>query len=337
MAKIKKKKKSKLKIIFILEILFIIILIPVIYLYIQLEKIPTADIDESKIIQNDIDNSDLKKYRNIVIFGVDSRANDLKKNTRSDSIIVVSINKATKDVKLVSLYRDNYVSIDGHGYTKLNHAYSYGGPELALSTINTNFDLDATEFVTVNFSALTNVIDLLGGITLDIEESELKYVNAYARDVAKINKTTYNKITSPGSQVVDGTQATGYARVRNTSGGDYRRAERQRTIIEQIFKKAKSSNITTLISIMNEMIPQVYTSLDTAELLNYGKDILFYNVGEQTGFPFDKKSKKINGTSYVLADTLESNVVQLHQFLFGTENYVPSETVKSRSAEIANR
>lgn len=333
----KKKKKSKLKIIFFLELLLIIILVPVIYLYIQLEKIPTADIDEDNIILNEIDNSDLKNYRNIVIFGVDSRANDLKKNTRSDSIIVVSINKLTKEVKLASLYRDTYVSIEGHGYTKLNHAYSYGGPELALSTINTNFDLNATEFVTVNFSALTNVIDLLGGITLDIEENELKYVNAYARDVAKINKTTYHKITSAGPQLVDGTQATGYARVRNTSGGDYRRAERQRAIIEQIFKKAKSSNITTLISIMNEMIPQVYTSLDTVEVLNYGKDVLFYTVGEQTGFPIDKTSKKINGTSYVLADTLESNVIKLHQFLFETTDYVPTEVVKARSAEIASR
>lgn len=333
----KKVKKRKLKIIFILEILFIIILIPVIYLYIQLDKIPTADIDEDKIIQNEIDNSDLKSYRNIVIFGVDSRSNDLTKNTRSDSIIVVSIHKSTKDVKLVSLYRDTYVSIEGHGYTKLNHAYSYGGPELALSTINTNFDLDATEFITVNFSALTNVIDLLGGITLDIEKNELKYVNAYARDVAKINHTTYHKLEAPGPQVVDGTQATGYARVRNTSGGDYRRAERQRTIIEQILKKAKSSNITTLISIMNEMIPQIYTSLNTAEILSYGKDILFYNIKEQAGFPFEKTSKKINGTSYVLADTLESNVIQLHEFLFGTQNYVPSDTVKNRSSEIATR
>lgn len=333
----KKKKKSKLKIIFFLELLLIVILVPVIYLYIQLEKIPTADIDEDNIILNEIDNSDLKNYRNIVIFGVDSRANDLKKNTRSDSIIVVSINKLTKEVKLASLYRDTYVSIEGHGYTKLNHAYSYGGPELALSTINTNFDLNATEFVTVNFSALTNVIDLLGGITLDIEENELKYVNAYARDVAKINKTTYHKITSAGPQLIDGTQATGYARVRNTSGGDYRRAERQRTIIEQIFKKAKSSNITNLISIMNEMIPQVYTSLDTVEVLNYGKDVLFYTVGEQTGFPIDKTSKKINGTSYVLADTLESNVIKLHQFLFETTDYVPTEVVKARSAEIASR
>ncbi|ROR28612.1 LytR family transcriptional attenuator [Mobilisporobacter senegalensis] len=333
----KKRKKSKAKIIFILEILLILLLIPVVYIYLQIEKVPSADIDLNNISQNEINNPDMKNYRNIAFFGVDSRANDLKKNTRSDSIMIMSINKKTKKVKLASIYRDTYVNVEGHGYTKLNHAYSYGGPELALSTINTNFDLNCTEFVTVNFSALTNVIDLLGGITLNIEENELKHVNNYARDVAKINGTKYNKITSPGEQVVDGTQATGYSRVRYTAGGDFRRAERQRTVVEQVFKKAKKSNITTLVSIMNEMIPQIYTSLDTKEMLNYGKDIFFYELNDQTGFPIENQAGKIGGTSYVLPTTLESNVTALHKFLFGTENYEPSNTVKARSQEIDSK
>lgn len=332
----RKKKKSKAKIIFIFEIILILLLIPVVYLYLQMEKIPSTGKDMD-VVQNEINNPDIKDYRNIVIFGVDSRANDLKKNTRSDSIMVMSINKKTKKVKLASIYRDTYVSIDGHGYTKMNHAYSYGGPELALSTINTNFDLNCSEFVTVNFSALTNVIDLLGGITLDIEENELKYVNDYARDVAKINGTKYNKIKSPGKQVVDGTQATGYCRVRYTAGGDFRRAERQRTVVEQVFQKAKKSNIKTLISVMNEMIPQIYTSLDTLEMLSYGKDIFFYEISGQQGFPMDNKTGKLSGTSYVFPDTLESNVVSLHKYLFETGNYEPSKTVKSRSQEIAGK
>lgn len=333
----KKKKKSKAKIIFILELLLILLLIPIVYIYIQIEKIPSTNIDKKNISQNEIDNSDINKYRNIVVFGVDSRSNNLKKNTRSDSIMVMSINKKTKKVKLASIYRDTYVNIEGHGYTKINHAYSYGGPELALSTINTNFDLDCTEFVTVNFSALTNVIDLLGGITLNIEKNELNYVNDYARDVAKINGTKYNRIESTGEQVVDGTQATGYSRVRYTSGGDFRRTERQRTVVDQVFKKAKKSSIPTLISIMNEMIPQIYTSLNTTEMLNYGKDIFFYDINDQTGFPIENQAGKINGTSYVLPTTLESNVIELHKFLFGTMNYVPSKTVKTRSQEIDSK
>lgn len=330
----KKKKKSKAGIVFVIELLLIILLIPVIYIFFQIDKIPSAEIDKNKIAQNEVDNSDIGGYRNIAIFGVDSRDNKLKENTRSDSIMVASINKKTKEVKLISIYRDTYVNIEGHGYTKINHAYSYGGPELALSTINTNFDLNATEFITVNFSALTNVIDALGGITLDIKEDELKYVNDYARDVAKINGTKYNPVQSPGKQVVDGTLATGYTRVRYTSGGDYRRTERQRTVVQEVLKKAKSANVTTLVSLINEMTPQVYTSLDTSEILSYGKDVFFYNISDQSGFPFEQESGRISGTSYVLPTTLESNVVELHNFLFDTNNYVPSSTVKTRSAEI---
>lgn len=322
-----------MKWVFLLELILILILVPAAYLYLQIEKVPSADLDPNKIESNGTVDSNMSGYKNIIIFGVDSRANDLKKNTRSDSIIVMSVNKRNKDVKLASIFRDTYVSIKDHGYTKINHAYSYGGPELALSTINTNFDLNATEFVTVNFSAVTNVIDLLGGITLDIQKDELKYVNAYARDVAKINGTTYHKITRPGKQVVDGTQATGYSRVRYTAGGDFRRAERQRTVIEQVIKKAKSSSIPTLISVMNEMIPQVYTSLSTQEMLGYAKDIFFYDMKDQIGFPMKNEARKIDGTSYVIPETLESNVIELHKFLFDSTDYTPSDTVKSRSAE----
>lgn len=330
----KKKKKSRVKKIFIFEIILILLLIPIVYIYLQVDKI-SSDGMNLNVMQNELHNPDMKDYRNIAIFGVDSRANDLKKNTRSDSIMVMSINKKTKEIKLASIFRDTYVNIEGHGYTKMNHAYSYGGPELAISTINTNFDLNCDEFVTVNFSALTNVIDLLGGITLNIEKDELKYVNDYARDVAKINGTKYNKINSPGEQVVDGTQATGYCRVRYTSGGDFRRAERQRTVVEQVFKKAKKSNVKTLISIVNEMTPQIYTSLDTPQILGYGKDIFFYDIGGQKGFPTENKPGKLGGTSYVFPNTLETNVSELHEYLFGTKDYTPSKTVQSRSQEIA--
>lgn len=148
--------------------------------------------------------ANIKNYTNIALFGVDSRANDLRKNTRSDSIIVASINNKTHDVKLVSIYRDTYVKIHDHGCTKVNHAYAYGGPDLAVNTLNKNFDLNIKDFVTVNFSALTNVIDELGGVELTIKKEELKWVNAYGHDVAKINGQKYTKIKHPGKQTVTG-------------------------------------------------------------------------------------------------------------------------------------
>ena len=230
--------------------------------------------------------ANIKNYTNIALFGVDSRANDLRKNTRSDSIIVASINNKTHDVKLVSIYRDTYVKIHDHGCTKVNHAYAYGGPDLAVNTLNKNFDLNIKDFVTVNFSALTNVIDELGGVELTIKKEELKWVNAYGHDVAKINGQKYTKIKHPGKQTVTGVQATGYCRVRYTKGGDFTRAERQRTVLQAIFAKAKKSSPTALISAMNKIFPQIYTSLSTSDILSLMKYLPFYEIGDQQGFPY---------------------------------------------------
>lgn len=230
--------------------------------------------------------ANIKNYTNIALFGVDSRANDLRKNTRSDSIIVASINNKTHDVKLVSIYRDTYVKIHDHGCTKINHAYAYGGPDLAVNTLNKNFDLNIKDFVTVNFSALTNVIDELGGVELTIKKEELKWVNAYGHDVAKINGQKYTKIKHPGKQTVTGVQATGYCGVRYTKGGDFTRAERQRTVLQAIFAKAKKSSPTALISAMNKIFPQIYTSLSTSDILSLMKYLPFYEIGDQQGFPY---------------------------------------------------
>ena len=214
------KTKKKKHFLYFIEIILLLILIPFAFFYYTLGKIPTYDMDDSAIEENQYSDANIDGYTNIALFGVDSRANELTKNTRTDCIIIASINNKTKDVKLASIYRDTYVYIADHGYTKLNHAYAYGGPELSLSTLNKNFDLNVKDFVTINFSALANVIDALGGVDIDITKEELKYVNAYAKDVARINGTTVEKIKKPGLQTLSGTQATGYCRVRYTAGGD---------------------------------------------------------------------------------------------------------------------
>lgn len=331
----KKKRKKKMRLLLIFEILFIIILIPAAFLIYQFCRIPTYKMNPDDIAVNAIASDDIKGYRNIAIFGVDSRANDLQKNTRSDSIMVASINKKTKDVKLVSIYRDTYVNIDGHGYTKINHAYSYGGPELAISTINKNFDLNITDFITVNFSALTNVIDELGGVTIDITEAEIDYVNKYIKDVAKINGTERTYLKKTGEQVLNGTQATAYCRVRYTKGGDFTRAQRQRTVLQQIAKQAKSASIPTLARIINDMLPQVYTSLSTTEILGLSTGVFSYSITGETGFPFDNTPKTINKASVVLPTSLNSNVTKLHEFLFETQDYIPSNVVSRYSEEIS--
>lgn len=327
------KKKRKLKVLFILEIIILLLLIGIAVLITKVDAIENHELTDVKI--NDFQDENIDDYTNIAIFGVDSRANDLQKNTRTDSIIIASIHNKTKKVKLVSIYRDTYVHIEDHGYTKINHAYAYGGPDLAVNTINENFDMNIQDFVTVNFSALTNVIDELGGITLNITEDELEYVNAYTRDVAKINNMKFKYIKKPGKQKVSGVQATGYCRVRYTAGGDYTRAKRQRTVLKAILKKAKKSNPIALYNVMNVMLPQIYTSLSTSDIISLMLPLFSYKVQGSKGFPYELEGAKRNGAFVNLPITLSSNVQQLHKKLFKTKSFTPSAAVEEYSAAIA--
>lgn len=330
----KKKRKLRRRILLFFDLILLIIVAGMGYFIYMTSKMQLDTSGDSSIVTNDLDSDEIGGYRNIAIFGVDSRDNSLKKSTHSDTIVIASINKKTKDVKLVSIYRDTYVDIPDNGFNKINAAYFKGGYPLALNTINTNFDLDVKEFVTVNFKALVNVIDLLGGIELDITKEELKYVNGYTKELNKINGTNVGKLKSAGTQVVNGTHATAYARIRYTSGGDFKRTERQRIVIQKIFEKAKSADLKTINAITNEILPQIYTNLDTKDMLVLAKDILSYDIVDQTGFPFEKKADYYNKISYVFPVDLNANVAELHKYLFEDEAYEPTAKVKEISNKI---
>ncbi|BBF45162.1 cell envelope-related function transcriptional attenuator common domain [Lachnospiraceae bacterium KM106-2] len=332
MARRRKRRKSGCLIFFILFLL--IILAGILFLLSKLNKIQTYNLDKDNITINDINDSDMNGYTNFVLFGVDSRQNELDKNTRSDSIIIASINKSTKEVKLASIYRDTYVPIGDSGYAKINAAYAKGGPELAISTINKVWDLNITDFVTANFNAVTSIVNDLGGVEIDIQSDELKEINRYINDVNKINKTSSPHLTHAGKQTLDGTQATAYSRVRYTAGNDFRRTERQRNVIYGILNKAKSSSLSTILSVSDKILPQVYTSLSTTDIIGLAKDVFSYKIADDSGFPVDKKTGTVNRASIVLPTTLSSNVTKLHKFLFGTENYQPSSTVQSISKQL---
>jgi LCP family protein required for cell wall assembly len=331
-----KKKRKKFKFIFILDIILLMIVLGFVYFFYLTSKTQYDVSGDQSITTNDIDSDTISGYRNIAIFGVDSRDNSLKKSTHSDTIIIASINKKTKDVKLASVYRDTYVNIPDKGFNKINAAYFKGGYPLALNTINTNFDLNVREYITVNFDALVKVIDLLGGIKLDITEEELGYVNGYTKELNKINGTNVGNLKSAGTQVVNGTHATAYARIRYTAGGDFKRAERQRIVLEKIFEAAKSTNIITLNKIFNEIFPMIYTNLDSVDMLSIGKDIFTYHIVDQTGFPFEKNAATYKGISYVFPIDLTANVKELHQFLFNDKEYIPTKTVNTYSKEISS-
>ncbi len=327
-----KKKKSRLFGVLFAEVVIILILFAGIFVYSKLGKIQFDDTKDASIQTNA--EVQIDGYRNIALFGVDSRENALKKSTHSDTIIIASINNKTKEVKLASIYRDTYVNIPGEGYNKINSAYFKGGYSLALSTINTNFDLDVNEFVTVNFDAIVKIIDKLGGITLDITDSELKYLNGYVRELNRINGTQVSGLKSAGTQQVNGTQATAYARIRYTKGGDFKRAERQRIVVTKMLEKIKQSDLATINSIIDEMLPQVYTNLSATDLLSLAKSVLSYDIVDNTGFPFEPDAHTYSKVSYVFPIDLAANVTKLHEFLFEENDYVPSGTVKEYSAYI---
>lgn len=328
----KKKQKGRLIAIFITEILLLVLIFAGFKIYTSMNKLNRNNKDDSQIEKNE--EVELEGFRNIVIFGVDSRENRLEDSTHSDTIIIASINNKTKDVKLASVYRDTYVNIPDIGYKKINAAYFNGGYSLALTTINKNYDLDTTEYVTVNFQAVVNIVDLLGGIELDIQEDELKYLNGYVKSLNKINGTNVERLTSAGTQVVNGTQATAYARIRYTSGGDFKRAERQRIIVQKIFDKAKSSDLATINAVIDEMFPQISTNLSNTEILSLAKDVFSYDIVNQTGFPFEKDAHTYSKVSYVFPINLADNVTKLHEFLFDEIGYVPSATVQEYSSYI---
>lgn len=298
----------------------------------------------SNLISTDVDKENLSVnteisdngYWNIALFGVDSRTGVLGKGTLSDSIIVCSINKETKEVKLVSVYRDTYLNIGNDTYNKANNAYSKGGPEQAIKMLNTNLDLDITNYATVDFSALVSVIDAIGGVTIDLTEEEITHLNNYQVETSKVTNGTIEKVSGAGTHNLNGIQAVSYCRIRYTAGDDFKRSERHRTVIQLIIEKAKTMSPSALTKIVEDAFPKCATNIQLDELLSLTKDIGSYTIVDTTGFPFDKKNDILGAKGdCVIPIDLEYNVIQLHEYLFGTEEaYTPSASLTAISDKI---
>lgn len=312
-----------------------------VYVYAKWSMIDTQDIKAEDIVIND----EVKKnkevdlgdgYKNVALFGVDSRDGNLGEGNRTDCIIVASLNNETKEIKMVSVYRDTLLDLSEGTYQKCNAAYSYGGPVLAINMLNMNLDLDIEDYVTVDFGAIADAIDLLGGVEIEVTEEELPYINQYIPETANSAGKSANYLSSAGLQKLDGTQATTYARIRSTAGGDFTRTERQRLVIEKMFEKAKTADLGTLNAIIDKVFPQVSTSFTLQEILMYATAYSEYTLTGNMGFPEDNYTDMLSGLgSVVVPDDLVSNVTKLHEFLFGTTGYTPSSTVQTVNSNIA--
>ena len=291
-----------------------------------------------KMQQTDKGIADVAKgYRNIALFGVDARDGALGKGTRSDSIMIASINQDTQEVKLISVFRDTYLNLGNDSYNKCNAAYAQGGPEQAISMLNTNLDLDITDYVTVGFVGLIDAVDALDGIEIEITEKEISHLNNYQLSMAKEMGVDYIPIENSGKQLLNGMQATAYCRIRYGGGDDFRRAERQRDVLTAMMEKAKGASVSELTEMVNAILPEVQTSLGLNEILSVLGSVAGYNVVASDGFPFaDSRVGATVGSrgSCVVPDDLEENVIALHEILYPEKDYQPSKQVLSISEEI---
>ncbi len=339
--KLTKKQRRKRKIIIvIIEIIFLIVLLGGVFVWAKLNKIERNDIAKEDLNINKLDNTTkklLEGYTNIAIFGLDNRSNGELSSGNSDVIMVASINNDTKEVKLVSIYRDTYLNIGNDTYRKVNAAYAKGGVTNAIATLNANLDLDIDQYVVVDFNAVSDAIDLLGGVEITVEKDEVSLLNSYAETTGDVTGKTVNYISGPGTYTLDGTQATGYARIRYTSGDDYRRTERQRTVVEQMIKKAKSADLATLNKIVDTVFDEVETSMTNTTLLGLASNLMDYELAGTHGWPFELNTAELGGSKgdVVVPTDLETNVSELHEYLFGVTDYVTSENVQKYSDEIA--
>lgn len=339
----KKKKMNKGLKIFLIILLILVIIIAAIltagyvYIYSKLGEMNQEEIDLNSISIDDSIAKQLSDYRNIALFGIDAREDDYGRGNRSDCIIIASINKKTNEVKLVSVYRDTYLKLTGRNLDKVTHAYSFGGAELAVSTLNANLDLNIQEYVTVNFDAVVDAVDAIGGVQINVDNEEIKYINQYIDGNNSVTGHNSSHITTAGTYNLDGVQALAYSRIRYTSGGDFKRAERMREVLEAMLNKAKTLSVSELLNVVNIMLPKISTNMSSNDIIGLAPTLISMNINESIGWPTETKGSTIGGIYYGVPVNLEENVKELHEDLFTNIEYTPSDTVQDISDEIINK
>ncbi|MGO5051959.1 LCP family protein [Lachnospiraceae bacterium LCP25S3_G4] len=332
-ALMKKRKRRKRAILIMIELLILTVLGVIAYGVFKLDKLDFKQLDDEKLEAY----KDTGPYTNIALFGLDSREGEIEGGVQSDCIMVASINNETNEVKVISVYRDTLLQQEDGSYGKANSAYNMGGPQDAIALLNRNLDLDITKYVSVNFNALIDVIDALGGVEIEVTPEELEYINGYACEIIEVTGKDSVGVFEPGLQNLNGVQATAYARIRYTAGDDFKRTERQRIVLEQIMKKAQTANLLTLNKIIDKVLPEISTNFKSTELMGLAAHVLDYKVGEMAGFPFDvttSENVKNHSGSFVVPVGFSNNVSKLHEFFFAKEVYEVSEKVKEVDEDI---
>lgn len=278
-------------------------------------------------------------YRTIALFGLDSTIGELISGTRSDTIMIASINNTTKEVHLMSVYRDTYLNLGNDTYNKCNAAYARGGAKQAINMLNMNLDLDITDFVAVGFKGVMDTVNAIGGIYIDVDSEELEHINNYQISIAENLKISYEPLTEAGYQLVDGLQATAYCRIRQVGNNDFKRTERQREVLQAILDEAKDIDVKSLVKLAEDVFGDFYTSVDLEEIVTLLGDLGSYTLIDEGGFPTVEYRTgatlgKNVGSSVICTD-LEAAVAEFHERIYGEEEYTVTDTVKEISETIA--
>ena len=339
-----RKKKHRVRNFIITLLVLLFLVIPILAIAARMigitQGVSTQDI--KKLLSDEVKKSQetgaMAGYTNIALFGLDSTQQSLDSgNNRTDVMIIASINNKTGDAKLVSLYRDTYLDVGDGNYQKANAAYAFGGPEQAIKMINKNLDLNITDYVTVGFEGVTDLVDEVGGVEIDVQSDEIEHLNNYQSTMATELGKEYVPVTAPGVQTLNGLQATAYCRIRYTDGGDFKRTERQKEVLSKAFEKLKKSGPVTMIKAANSLSSEVRTSLNPAEIASLALKAMRFNISETNGFPNDQYRAVgyIGDQSCVIPVHLSDNVVWLHQYLFNDSSYQVSSTVQEISDQVS--
>ena len=331
-------RRRKRKVLLFFEIVFFLLLIVGAYVFSRAGLIKYKDIKTEKNEVSEHVQEAMSGYTNIALFGVDNRTVGNYETGNSDAILIASINNGTKEVRLVSIYRDTYLDVNGQLLLrKCNYAYNHGGVTAAVNMLNRNLDLEINDYATVDFYALADAVDAVGGIDVNIDSKMMaQEINDLQVEIFEVTGKRANDL-GVGEQHVNGAQALAYARVRHLEGGDYARAMRQREVVSKMIAKAKTMNVAQLDHLITSVFPHIDTSLSVTDMISMATAMKEYNLVDTSSFPKDFATRNIaNGIGWVeIPTTLEVNVKKLHEYLFQDQDYTPSATVSKISKQIS--
>lgn len=350
-ASIRQKGKKKTKIKKILYIISVILLVLAIVLakltllgwrWIETEldqmkrvKYKTGDLLIDKTVEKK-----LKDYRNILIMGIDSREGENINHCRSDAMIIMSINKKNGKMKMISIMRDSFLELEEKGTTKidkLTHAHAFGGPKNTIRALNKNLDLNIKEFIRVDWKAVADSADGLGGLDLDIKKYQINEMNKYIKDTNESLHGNTAKIKKSGKQRLNGVQVVTYCRIRHIGRGDTERAERMREALSAMISRASHAGIKKVDTMIDKVAPEITTNIETKKLTKLLISNLNFKIDKSIGWPYTWDGAMLGGVSYDVPITLESNVKDLYEGVFGIKNYSPTRRVKDISLQISEK